>query len=199
MNCDVVVAKYKEDTSWTEGIDNVKIYNKGPNGDIPNVGRESETFLRYIIEFYDKLPEIVLFLQGDPFGHVSPDVNRDNIKDKIKYKKFENPNWKIEPFYGIWLTEQSFIYPGIHYPEYYNFFFGKEMDGSSFSYIAGCQYFVKKSAILQNQKEFYVKIRDMLVKGNHIDATKAHSGFGPFDSSVMTPWAFERLFCQFFK
>ena len=49
-NYTVVVAKYKEDTSWTNCLKGkVKIYNKGPGGDTPNIGREGETFLRYII------------------------------------------------------------------------------------------------------------------------------------------------------
>jgi hypothetical protein len=36
---------------------------------IPNVGREGETLLNYVIEHYNRLPERVWFLQADPFEH----------------------------------------------------------------------------------------------------------------------------------
>ena len=68
----VVVSKYNEDVSWTEKIiHDVLIYDKSnspiPNSiGRPNVGRESETLLNYIITHYNNLPDITIFLQGDP-------------------------------------------------------------------------------------------------------------------------------------
>ena len=40
-----------------------------------NVGREGETLLHYIIQDYDRLPESLWFLQGDPFTH-QPQVKK---------------------------------------------------------------------------------------------------------------------------
>jgi hypothetical protein len=68
----VVISKYNEDVSWTEKIiHDVLIYDKSnspiPNSiGRPNVGRESETLLNYIITHYNNLPDITIFLQGDP-------------------------------------------------------------------------------------------------------------------------------------
>ena len=74
-----IVARYNEDICWTEKLPgDVVIYNKGkdfpwdtPRVDVENFGRESESYVRGILEFYEKLPEYdsVVFLQGDPFHH----------------------------------------------------------------------------------------------------------------------------------
>ena len=74
-----IICRYQEDLSWVEKLDgDVVIYNKGkdfpwdfPRTDIENFGRESEAYVRGILEFYEKLPEYdsVVFLQGDPFHH----------------------------------------------------------------------------------------------------------------------------------
>lgn len=73
----VVVARYNEDISWLAPIqESCIIYNKGtplnlPNEILrPNVGRESETYLHYIIENYDDLPNIVVFTQGNIADHL---------------------------------------------------------------------------------------------------------------------------------
>lgn len=77
-----VIAKYKEDVSWTRYLPGkVIIYNKGspmsvsdPTGKIqiinlPNIGREGHTYLYHIIYNYTKLSKRTTFLQGDPFDH----------------------------------------------------------------------------------------------------------------------------------
>jgi hypothetical protein len=81
----VVVARYREKVDWLAKLPagtNVLIYNKGAPLDVrsmthlnievravPNVGRESETYARYIIEHYAVLPPRILFTQADPFPH----------------------------------------------------------------------------------------------------------------------------------
>ena len=39
---------------------------------LPNVGRETHSYLTYIVEHYDSLPPAIVFTQGDPFPH-NPD------------------------------------------------------------------------------------------------------------------------------
>jgi len=72
------IAELLEERSW---IKNVLIINKGEPIQAPlpedkviirnarNVGREGETLLHYIIQDYDRLPENLWFMQGDPFTH----------------------------------------------------------------------------------------------------------------------------------
>lgn len=69
----VVVARYMEDISWTDKYaPYVKVYEKGPGGTLPNIGRESHTYIHYIVENYHKLPGVVFFTQGriDDHPHI---------------------------------------------------------------------------------------------------------------------------------
>ena len=60
----------------------VHVYDKSPAGYDKslgaagvcgaNVGRESESYLRHIIDAYEMLPEYVLFIQDDTHVHVPP-------------------------------------------------------------------------------------------------------------------------------
>ena len=81
-NLHIVIARYNESLDWLDTCltpqqrRSVWIYNKGPDSvssqikTLPNVGREAHTYLTYIIENYDNLPDRVYFLQGDPFPHL---------------------------------------------------------------------------------------------------------------------------------
>jgi hypothetical protein len=88
MKFDVVVAHYKENLSWVErlahdDINNIFIYTKGDKEPVlknpkvrivrlPNVGRESHTYLSHCVSQYEQMKagssNFVFFLQGDPHG-----------------------------------------------------------------------------------------------------------------------------------
>jgi hypothetical protein len=91
-----VIARYKEDLEWVYNLKgSISIYNKSetfeyqfPRHDVDNFGRETESFIRFIIQYYNQLDDYdsVVFLQGDPFDHCK------NVIDKINYidpKSFE--------------------------------------------------------------------------------------------------------------
>ena len=85
---ETVVAWYTEDLSWVDVDDaSVVVYIK--NGvdirgtfanlpwrfvSLPNVGREGHTYLHHIVENYDRLADLTVFLQGDPAPHMIPGV-----------------------------------------------------------------------------------------------------------------------------
>jgi hypothetical protein len=78
-----IIARYNENIEWVENLEgDINIYNKGkdfpfpyPRVDVPNIGRESETFVRGIVENYEILNnyDSMVFLQGQPFDHC-PDL-----------------------------------------------------------------------------------------------------------------------------
>lgn len=85
----VIVARYKESIDWLQPIkEHCLIYNKGTPLNIsneiliPNVGRESETYLRYIIDHYESLPAVVVFTQGSIAVHRGADHHNNLIKLK---------------------------------------------------------------------------------------------------------------------
>jgi hypothetical protein len=72
----IVLARYSEDVSWAARWAtqfDVFVYNKGAqispafNGrwlSLPNVGREAHTYLSHIVDNYDNLHDVTIFLQG---------------------------------------------------------------------------------------------------------------------------------------
>lgn len=83
MSYKIIVARYNENIEWLNSeMSNCIIYNKGSKLDIENeiflenVGRESETYLHYVITNYDNLPEVVVFTQAKISDHRgSDDIN----------------------------------------------------------------------------------------------------------------------------
>lgn len=80
--CDIslVVAAYEENLDWVKKIKHKKIiYNKSKryveeSEDckmfyLPNIGRESHTYLHHIVQNYDDLSDVTIFCQGNPFDH----------------------------------------------------------------------------------------------------------------------------------
>lgn len=81
MRRELVVADFGEDSGWptlARGWE-IRVYRKreqpGP-GELPNVGREAQTYLRHIVERYHELADVTAFVQGDPREHVSDLENR---------------------------------------------------------------------------------------------------------------------------
>jgi hypothetical protein len=76
---EIVIARYNEDLKWTlyPPFNQFKftVYNKGPNDNfektkvdkiikLPNIGREGHTYLHHIIQNYNNLADITVFLPG---------------------------------------------------------------------------------------------------------------------------------------
>lgn len=81
LNSELVVSHYNEDLSWLDSIssrfDKITIYHKGTDQSfdnvLPNIGRESHTYLWHIVNANEYAANTV-FTQGNPSDHIS-DVN----------------------------------------------------------------------------------------------------------------------------
>ena len=83
MTIRYIISRYNESIGWLHPILNqCRIFNKGTalglanETKLENVGRESETYLRYIIENYDNLPDICVFSQGGIKDHMTLRIYR---------------------------------------------------------------------------------------------------------------------------
>jgi len=89
---EIVIARYEEDISWAKIFpenfySRMIIYNKGgeaqfdlPKSEVntlPNYGRESHTYLSHVIDNYDNLGDITLFLPGSAWY-------RDDKQKRVK-------------------------------------------------------------------------------------------------------------------
>tara|TARA_Y100000589_G_scaffold331848_1_gene387434 strand:- start:2797 stop:3495 length:699 start_codon:yes stop_codon:yes gene_type:complete len=98
MKNSIIVSRYEEDISWLERYKdfNIYIYNKGEKIEtklsnkvlnLPNVGRESHTWIYHIVKNYNNLDSVNIFLQGrvDDLGIMAFTNPKDYLE---KTKKF---------------------------------------------------------------------------------------------------------------
>lgn len=176
----IVVAKYREDISWTKELDNVVIYDKSVPP-LKNVGREAETFLRYIVEHYDALPEYVVFLQGNPYDTM---WSGSNIKDGL------TPTDKATPFSAPWITEPVILRPETrHLPEYYSLLFDREYTLSTITFTVGAQMIVPRHCITHRPLDFYRKLHTMIQRAGNPSLEDPKT----FDTQIIDAWMLERL------
>ena len=140
----MVVAKYKEDVSWTKSVKHkITIYDK--DDDIPNVGREAHTYLWHIVNQYDNLADTTLFVQGDPLAHTNL-ANKDEIADYINvHESFAD----YEPFASptVYFERTGTSLRALNAATYNNV--------SSIYYTSGAQFYASKGAILSKSQEWY--------------------------------------------
>lgn len=182
MKTALIVARYREDVSWLDLIKNEKdvfIYNKNTQldhdeynikpsyvdvdgvklCDLPNIGRESHTYLYHIVNNYDNLADVNIFLQGRPFDHC-PHILNDikQLPENVSYKPFSRyANQNRQDFLNIHNSPDvgvNFFY-GTHYTLYKELF-GKELPDKYAVGIHG-MFAVSRELILQNSKDVYVK------------------------------------------
>lgn len=210
MKKHVIIAYYNENIDWISNINTnyseVYLYNKSgkmlninPNINVielPNIGRESHTYLYHIINNYSNLPNECIFLQGNPFDHSIPEEelfkiinNANNSTEKFiyltKFKLFLEKNqdltFKEHGFlHGFWQNEHNLsssivkIYNEL-YPNFISTLFGQ-----------GALFLVNKENIYKNSLEFYKKCLNILLNSENLtDPLEGH--------------AFERLWYYIFN
>jgi hypothetical protein len=101
MSYKIIVARYNENIDWlNDEKQNCIIYNKGNKLNIgnevilKNVGRESATYLHYIIRNYNNLPDVIVFTQA----RISDHKGADDINYLIKIKNEALENSKSQNF-----------------------------------------------------------------------------------------------------
>ncbi|KAI0009181.1 hypothetical protein F4779DRAFT_583556 [Xylariaceae sp. FL0662B] len=133
----IVAARYKEPLDpWADFAKNTYLYSKGgipaendsvPHDsfrlykELPNIGREGHTHLWHIVHNYDKLDDIMIFTQADPFDLVAPAANTsaDMVSIALTVERdeatpfnddlwhdvddWEKINW-TDPKQAIWIT-----------------------------------------------------------------------------------------------
>jgi hypothetical protein len=159
---EVVIAKYNENISWSHYLPvPVTVYDKSK--DIPNIGREGETFLRHIVERYDSLSEKTLFLQGDPFDH-SRAITTDIGEIIFRYRQADIKT--ITPFECPYHKEHVDEISILEIRK--NFKTLLNRDPPEFiHFAAGCQYVIHSDYIKRRPKEYYQGFRDFLTNDHN--------------------------------
>jgi len=156
-----VVSRYNEDINWVKKISyKYVLYNKGPDDilsdikykKLPNVGREAHTYLTYLVDNYNSLPDYVGFLQGDPFPHsIFMGHRLSKFKGEDFYPLCPNTKYKEDARPYIDMIERSTAK-----------YFGIVRPAGEFPF--GAQFIISKNKILKHSLREYEFLLNKLVE-----------------------------------
>jgi hypothetical protein len=177
MTIECIIARCNENTAWTHKIkhkctiydkSDIVVKNSVPR---PNIGRESETYLDHILQNYENLSDITIFMQGDPFDCMYDLRMRHPFSIKEIYyaiSQINNINSDAK-FGGLFQQPHNIPDKTNGCPikqKYCEIFETPVCDFTQFTVIMGAQYIVPKKNILQKPKHFWEKLYNM-VKNDH--------------------------------
>ena len=174
-----VIAHYNENFDWLKAYaDNCHIYNKNRRTEsmdldfyqwesLPNVGRESHTYLYHIISNYDRLADITVFLQGSISNHKSLVYNNISFYVHEARKKgisvssqSKLTTWGRIAHFGHWkndLDHGRLVKSKFTLGEFWSTIFGTPHP-NEITCFYGANFGVRKSQILVHPKMFYERI-----------------------------------------
>lgn len=182
----IIVCRYNEDISWLDSeVKNCVIYNKGDKLNIsneilaPNVGRESETYLNYIISNYDRLPEVCVFTQANIKDH----LGSNNVEFLLKLKdeallNLMSMNFIVGSDRGCLSRSWSVVAKTDNYKKekitFENWFTNNIRDiyPNFLKYYRSGIFAINKENILSKPKEFYEKL--ILEVNYHVNPAEGH-------------------------
>lgn len=182
MTYNIIVAHFNENLNWLQVFDknSVIVYSKGAPSSIPciqkrlyNVGREAHTYLSYIIEYYESLPDIVFFTQGNINEH-GYSIKKEDIEKQFLNIEYNSSNFK-QWCYTTGMNSQYHItdYKGpllqfeLNGIEFFRKYINSEVDLSvNFRWYFCAIFSVKREAILTRTKEYYQELISTLSKNN---------------------------------
>ena len=165
METDVVVAVYREPIEWirTLPVQRVFVYLKDPTRVstvrdqlptahvevLPNLGRESHTYLHHIRTAYDTLGSHTLFLQGNPFDHCS----LSEIQTLLA-----SPRSSFAPLGHIYSCDGAGYphHPGLPVSQCFQRYIGGHR--TAFTFAAGAQFLVAREQIQRHPLDFYTAL-----------------------------------------
>jgi hypothetical protein len=175
----IVIARYNENIDWIKNINfDFIVYNKGSNDLnisntlIQNKGRESDTYLNFILDYYNNLPEQIIFCQGNPFDHCENFIdliNKEYTEDLVylAYYIATDDDRGCPNHCGLNIKE-ILLDLNLENPE-------------KFTFSAGAQYIVSKE----------------LIQNKSLDWWK--NCYKIYNNHSLSPWVFERIWPLIFK
>lgn len=175
---------------WKTGQENTQEYYKRlfsipnyleimkPVSNIPNlvsnVGHDAYTFFNHIINHYDDLDDVTIFLHSTPFHHYHGGDFVEMLNEIDQAVDFDDYGQSMISDVNGEPTDRcpvgdifSQLFPDVDVPE-------------SFTFTSGSLFSVSRSAILRKSRDFYEQCRRIT------------------EVEPLAPWAFERLYRTIF-
>ena len=209
MDSKIIIARFNENIDWVYNLNKnseVIIYNKGEKiqsskkfkvVDLPNIGRESQTWLHHILENYDNLNKYNLFLQGrtDDLGCMAYSDTNDYFSDLVnqsfsvsRFGLLSPLHWKDNinihkdiRYSKDWKNKEISRSP-LGFRRYAKKYIDKEIPLFVSTSYGGC-FGVTREAIRTHTKHFYKKLLNTVNKHKN-----------PIESHYL-----ERLWCYIFS
>lgn len=172
-NCNIIVAKYDENIEWLNEIkDTFNIYLYDKKRFIPNIGRETETYIQYILNYFSLINEkdLYFFTQGNPFVH------HETFLTDIKYTYSKR-------FYGTRTycdRKGNPSHTNLNCDEFISLFIPTFND-DIIEFYTSALFCLTGKDILKYNKNFYERLYEYICK------------------EVTAPWIVERFFYQLYK
>jgi Protein of unknown function (DUF3431) len=189
----IVVARFNEDIRWlTPVMKHCIVYNKGTPLHLENeimlknIGRESDTYLQFIIRNYENLPDVVVFTQGNIKDHIST----DNIKFLLELKDHAQQHGISKPMehyiqegYSPWnpefnKIETKYMLPDCYkdnhrktFKEWFTQNFQREYPNPLLFYAKGL-FAVHKDKIRKHSLDYYKNL--VLQVNHHVNSVEGH-------------------------
>lgn len=191
MKKTMIISRFGEDISWIReyNIDYI-IYNKGGELigyntiDIENIGNNQRDIFKFIYENYNDLPDVMIFVQGNPFDH----CNREKFNELIKNDKFtalesfddiDQTGWnRLGEIDGGFMEVNNSWYVSSHNSAYNqsckwssldDFMYNTFSNYTSTQFIRftpGSQYIITKDIALHYKRDFWLYLMNILYKNN---------------------------------
>lgn len=171
---ELVVARHHEDLAWLRRVPRefaVTVYNKGTamphTTPLSNIGREAHTYLHHLVERYETLAEVTVFVQGHPFDH-APDLHK-------VLRSLADGSFSVRDFHWLGFladTDDSrgrrLFVPWSKNPEraelpldeFHQQIFGQR-GPDPYRFFVGAQFIVTRDAVLRRSLAFYEHARNI--------------------------------------
>ena len=176
------ISHYDGDLSWVKYLNESKyiIYNKSNDKlgayfnskTINNFGYNLYSYLLYICDNYEKLPDTIVFCKDNVFKrHIKEEIFIKLLRNNI-FTSLEDINYfEYNSLINILVSDQGFIeinnsWYKNHFPrkyfsdfnKFYNFIFNNNSNPQYIKFSPGANYIVPKENILLRSKNFYANL-----------------------------------------
>jgi len=187
----IIISRYKEDISWVNDYDlDHIIYNKGNEIDgnynvlkMDNIGNNQRDIFHYILNNYDKLEDIMVFVQGNPFDHCKREkfdtlINNEIFTALESFEDIQQNNAQILDSNGGYMEINNSWYIGAHnathnqfciygsFDDFMNKTFKNYTSEHWNRFTPGSQYIITKEIAHFYSKNFWSFLMNSLNKNN---------------------------------
>lgn len=190
-----IVTRYNEPWEWVkEYTDNYLIYNKGSlilNDqkvvNVKNIGGNQHDIFKFIYDEYENLPELMAFIQANPFDHCKKEVFDGLIySDKFTpleyYGSIPANDWEGRTEDGGFLEINNSWYIVAHnasngilckyssFDEFMSHYFSNYEHIVWLRFSPGSQYIIEKKQALYYPRDFWKTLMEELPRNNMTEA-----------------------------